>query len=59
MLLIGGGLDGTRPPALVEAIAGSIRHARYLLLPTGHYAAMQTPEVLATAVLDFIATSSA
>jgi 3-oxoadipate enol-lactonase len=59
VLLIAGAFDGTRPPALVEAIAGSIRHARYLLLPTGHYAATQTPGILTTAVLDFIATSGA
>jgi len=44
---------------LVEAIAGSIRHARYVLLPTGHDAAMQTPEILPTAVLNFIASSGA
>ena len=42
---------------MVETIAGTIRNARYLLLPTGHYAAIQTPEILASAVLEFIAYS--
>jgi 3-oxoadipate enol-lactonase len=57
VLLIAGALDATRPPAVVEAIAGSITNARYLLLPTGHYAAIQTPEILTTAVLEFMACS--
>jgi 3-oxoadipate enol-lactonase len=59
VLLIGGTFDATRPPALVEGVAANIRHARYLLLPTGHYAAMQTPDILTTAVLDFIASTGA
>ena len=59
VLLIAGALDATRPPALVEAIAGSITNARYLLLPTGHYAAIQTPEILTAAVLEFMACSIA
>jgi 3-oxoadipate enol-lactonase len=57
VLLIAGAHDATRPPAMVEAIAGSISNARYLLLPTGHYAAIQTPEILTAAVLEFIANS--
>ena len=59
VLLIAGALDATRPPALVEAIAGSITNARYLLLPTGHYAAIQTPEILTAAGLEFMACSIA
>jgi 3-oxoadipate enol-lactonase len=59
VLLIGAAFDATRPAALVEAVAGSIRHARYLLLPTGHYAAVQTPDILTAAVLDSIASSGA
>jgi hypothetical protein len=34
VVIIAGALDATRPLALVEAIAGRIRNARYLLLPT-------------------------
>jgi 3-oxoadipate enol-lactonase len=49
--------DAMRPPVKVEAIAGSISNARYLLLPAGHCAALQTPEILTTAVLEFIASS--
>ena len=57
VLLIAGVLDATRPPAMVEAITGAITDARYLLLPTGHYAAIQTPEILTAAVLEFMACS--
>ncbi|HEX2335020.1 MAG TPA: alpha/beta hydrolase [Hyphomicrobiaceae bacterium] len=57
VLLIGGAFDATRPAGMVETLAGRIRHARYLLLHTGHYAAVQTPEILASAVLEFIAHS--
>ena len=32
---LGGAFDGARPPRLVEAIAGSIRQARYLLAAHG------------------------
>jgi len=57
VLLIAGTLDATRPPSAVAAIADSISNARYLLLPTGHYAAIQTPEILTAAVLEFMACS--
>lgn len=52
-LVMGCALDGTRPPALVEPVARTIPGARYAVLETGHYAAVQTPEVYAKAIADF------
>src|SRR5262249_18621686 len=53
-LVLAGALDGTRPPALVESVARAIAGARYAVLETGHYAAVQTPELYARAVADFL-----
>jgi 3-oxoadipate enol-lactonase len=49
--VIAGSLDATRPPAVVAAIAAHVREARYVTLPTRHYAARQTPDLLAAACL--------
>jgi 3-oxoadipate enol-lactonase len=54
VLVIAGALDRTRPPALVEPIARAVPGARYAVLQTGHYAAVQTPELLAVAIGDFL-----
>lgn len=54
VLVIGGRHDGTRPPAMVEPVAGLIPGARYQLLDTGHYMAAQTPELVADAIGDFL-----
>jgi 3-oxoadipate enol-lactonase len=53
-LVIAGTLDGTRPPALVEPVARAIPGARYAVLETGHYAAVQTPELYAGTVGAFL-----
>jgi 3-oxoadipate enol-lactonase len=53
-LVLAGALDGTRPPALVEPVARAIPGARYVVLETGHYAAVQTPELYAQAVAGFL-----
>lgn len=53
-LVVGGGHDGLRPPASVEAIARVIPGARYRLLDTGHFMAVQTPEVVAAAIDEFL-----
>ena len=58
-LVIAGALDGTRPPALVEPVARAIPGARYAVLETGHYAAVQTPELYARAVAEFLDTVGA
>lgn len=54
VMVIAGALDRTRPPAMVEPIARSIPGAHYAVLPTGHYAAVQTPDLLATALGNFL-----
>src|SRR6202045_2770008 len=46
VLVIGGSLDRVRPPALAKAVANAIPGARYIELPTGHYMAVQTPDLI-------------
>lgn len=53
-LVLGCAFDGTRPPALVEPVARAIPGARYAVLPSGHYAAVQTPALYAAAVAGFL-----
>jgi 3-oxoadipate enol-lactonase len=54
VLVIAGTLDRTRPPALVEPVARAISGARYVVLETGHYAPIQTPELYARTVDEFL-----
>jgi 3-oxoadipate enol-lactonase len=58
-LVIAGALDGTRPPPLVEPVARAIPGARYTVLQTGHYAAVQTPELYAQTVTEFLDAAGA
>jgi 3-oxoadipate enol-lactonase len=51
---IGGSLDRVRPAAVVEAIAKSIPGARYVEIRTGHYMAVQTPELMADCIDEFL-----
>jgi 3-oxoadipate enol-lactonase len=53
-LVIAGALDRTRPPPLVEPVARAIPGARYAVLETAHYAALQTPELYAQTVSAFL-----
>jgi len=53
-LVIAGALDRTRPPPLVEPVARAIPGARYAVLESGHYAALQTPELYARTVSGFL-----
>jgi 3-oxoadipate enol-lactonase len=53
-LILAGAFDGTRPPALVEPVARSIPNARYAVLQSGHYAPLQTPDLYARAVGEFL-----
>jgi 3-oxoadipate enol-lactonase len=46
VLVVAGLLDRTRPPPLAKAVADSIPHAAYDELRTGHYMAVQTPDLL-------------
>jgi 3-oxoadipate enol-lactonase len=54
VLVLGGSLDRVRPPALAEPVARLIPGARYQVLESGHYMAVQTPELLATTIAGFL-----
>ena len=54
VLVIGGNLDRVRPAAGSEAFAKTIPGARYKELRTGHYMAVQTPELIADAIAEFL-----
>ena len=54
VLVIAGTLDRTRPPTLVEPVARSIPGARYTVMETGHYAPIQTPELYARVIGEFL-----
>jgi len=59
VLVIAGTLDRMRPPLLVEPVARAIPGARYAVLETGHYAPIQTPELYARTLDDFLAAAGA
>lgn len=59
VLVIGGGLDRVRPPPLAESVAKAIPGARYIELRTGHYMAVQTPELIYDCVDEFLRTAGA
>ena len=54
VLVIGGALDRVRPPALAEPVVRIIPGARYQVLKTGHYMAVETPELVADAIGEFL-----
>jgi 3-oxoadipate enol-lactonase len=54
VLVIGGSLDRVRPPPLAEALANTIPGARYVELRTGHYMSVQTPDLIADCVGEFL-----
>ena len=54
VLVLGGSFDRVRPPALAEPVARLIPGARYQVLESGHYMAVQTPELLATTIAGFL-----
>src|SRR6185503_8883709 len=47
VLVIAGEYDRGRPPSVVEPIAKAIPGAKFKVLPTGHYAGLQTAELIA------------
>jgi 3-oxoadipate enol-lactonase len=57
--VIGGGFDRVRPPPLAESVAKAIPGARYIELRTGHYMAVQTPELIFGCVDEFLRTVGA
>jgi len=54
VLVIAGEFDRGRPPNVVEPIAKAIPGARFKVLPTGHYAGLQTPELVAGTIGEFL-----
>jgi pimeloyl-ACP methyl ester carboxylesterase len=54
VLVIGGEFDRGRPPSRVEPIAKAIPGAKFKVLPTGHYAGLQTPELIAGEISAFL-----
>jgi 3-oxoadipate enol-lactonase len=59
VLVIGGSLDRVRPPPLAEATARAIPGARYVEVRTGHYMAVQTPDLLSDRIDEFLSTVGA
>ena len=53
-LIIGGRFDRTRPPATAEPVARAIPDAQFKILDSGHYMAVQTPELVAGAIAAFL-----
>jgi 3-oxoadipate enol-lactonase len=54
VLVIGGSLDRVRPPPFAQAVAKAISGARYVEVPTGHYMAVQTPDLIADRIDEFL-----
>jgi len=54
VLVIGGSLDRVRPPALAQGVANTIPGARYVEIRTGHYMAVQTPDLLSDCIDEFL-----
>jgi 3-oxoadipate enol-lactonase len=53
-LIIGATYDRVRPPALVEPLAKTIPGARFVELPTGHFMAAATPELIGDTIAEFL-----
>jgi 3-oxoadipate enol-lactonase len=54
VLVIGGSLDRVRPPPFAQAVAKTIPGARYVELRTGHYMAVQTPDLISDCIDEFL-----
>ncbi len=55
VLVLAGVHDHTRPPDRVAPVAAAIRGAVFRTVESGHFMALQTPEILAAEVLGFLA----
>jgi 3-oxoadipate enol-lactonase len=58
-LVIGGSLDRVRPPAVAQDVAKAIPGARYVEVNTGHYMAVQTPDLIANCISEFLTSANA
>ena len=59
VLVIGGEYDRGRPPSVVEPTAKAIPGAQFKVLPTGHYAGLQTPELVVETIEAFLDSAGA
>lgn len=59
VLVIGGEFDRGRPPANAEATAKAIPGAEFTVLPCGHYAGLQTPELFVATLEEFLEKNGA
>jgi 3-oxoadipate enol-lactonase len=57
--VIGGTLDRVRPPAIAQEVAKAIPGARYIEVNTGHYMAVQTPDLVADCIDKFLTSVNA
>jgi pimeloyl-ACP methyl ester carboxylesterase len=53
-LIIAGEHDLTRPPDRVAPVAASIAGSSFRAIPSGHFMALQTPELLAAEIVGFL-----
>ncbi len=58
-LVIGGSLDRVRPPAIAQDVAKAIPGARYVEIDTGHYMAVQAPDLIARCIDEFLSSVNA
>src|SRR3954469_6909771 len=54
VLVVGGEFDRGRPPGRVEPVAKAIPGATFKVLPVGHYAGLQKPELMAQEIGAFL-----
>jgi 3-oxoadipate enol-lactonase len=54
VLVIGGSLDRVRPALMAKATAHAIPGARYIEIRTGHYMSVQTPDLIADCIGEFL-----
>ena len=59
VLVIGGSFDRVRPPALAQATASAIPGARYIEIASGHYMSVQTPDLFADCIGEFLTSVGA
>jgi pimeloyl-ACP methyl ester carboxylesterase len=54
VLVMAGEHDALRPPSLIEPLAATMPTARFRALDTSHFMAVQTPGIVAAAMLEFL-----
>jgi 3-oxoadipate enol-lactonase len=54
VLFLAGTYDPLRPPALIEPLSRTVPNGRFKELPTGHFMATQSPELVAAEINQFL-----